>query len=294
MKNHIYLFICLCVFLSCKNEVKQDTLPDVRDVISATPSLTPLWSTDTTLLTPESVIFDEKYGVYYVTCIGGLPPDAKDGDGYIARVDQQGVVQTPKWITGLNAPKGMALRNDTLYVADISDLVIIDVANNKIVKKIPIGGAQFLNDVDVTADGRIIFTDSNTNHIHMYDGKSSKVFFNSDTLGGPNGVYVDGDQLVMASFGSGKVYTLSLNNPVVEFKTDSIAGGDGVEKYSDGYFVSNWNGEVYFVDKDWKKTLLLDTKAEGRNAADIELVKKDNVLLVPEFFKNKVTAYKIN
>ena len=41
-----------------------------------------------------------------------------------------------EWATGLDAPKGMALANGQLYVADIDRLVEIDPATGKIVAQL--------------------------------------------------------------------------------------------------------------------------------------------------------------
>jgi sugar lactone lactonase YvrE len=290
----IFTFFSFTIF-SCKEnkkEVKLEVAPVIEKKVQ--PELKLVWQTDTTLRTPESVIFDEKYGTYYVSCINNVPPDKKDKDGYIAKVDQQGKVMKLNWISGLSAPKGMAIKGDTLYVADIDELVIINIKAAKVVNRIKVKGAKFLNDVDIDLNGLVYFSDTGANAINTFDGKEVKLFASGETLGGPNGIFIENDKLVVATFGKGNVYTLNKSNPKPEFKVDTLPGGDGVEKYNDGYLISNWNGEVYYVHSDWKKYLILDTKAEKRNAADIEFVPEQNLMLVPEFFGNRVSAYKIN
>ncbi len=47
------------------------------------------------------------------------------------------------WVTGLNAPKGMALVKNTLWVADVDQMVAIDITEGKILKSIPVEGAGF-------------------------------------------------------------------------------------------------------------------------------------------------------
>ncbi|MEP0712750.1 MAG: ATP-binding protein, partial [Algoriphagus sp.] len=59
------------------------------------------------------------------------------------------------------------------------------------------------------------------------------------------------------------------------------------------YVASRWAGEIYFVSGDGE-TLLLDTKSEESNTADIGFIPEDNIVLVPTFFKNKVVAYKLD
>src|SRR6266571_1131008 len=75
-------------------------------------------------LTPESVLHDPVQDIYFVSNING-GPTAKDNNGFISRVRPDGAVENLKFIEGghggatLNAPKGLALRGDTLWVADI-------------------------------------------------------------------------------------------------------------------------------------------------------------------------------
>jgi hypothetical protein len=297
MKQTFMLFAIILLAISCKSKQEPSNVAtpaiDTTKVEIAMPVLTKRWETDTLLKTAESVIFNKTLGVFYVSCIGAVPPDAKDKDGFIAKVDQQGKIMQLKWITGLSGPKGMAIKGDTLFVADITDLVMINITSSKILKKIPIKGAKFLNDVDIDANGLVYISDTGTNSVHSYDGKTVQSFAVNEALGGPNGIYNEGERLVMASFGKGQVYTVNKADQKVEMKVDSFAGGDGVEAFRDGYLISNWNGEVYYIDKEWKKHILLDTKSDKINAADIEFVPSQNLLLVPGFFGNKVTAYDV-
>src|SRR5258707_2917915 len=73
--------------------------------------------------TPESVLHDSTQDIYFVSNINGSPT-AKDNNGFISRVRPDGAIENLKFIEGghgatLNAPKGLALAGDTLWVADI-------------------------------------------------------------------------------------------------------------------------------------------------------------------------------
>lgn len=292
MKNLILPFAALVLgIFSCKPTQSETGIAE--EVVNAIPTLTEAWTTDTlSLRTPESVIYDADNNIYYVSCIGGVPPEAKDGDGYIAVLGADGQIIDTAFVKGLNGPKGLGLFNGKLYVSDIDEVVIIDIASKAIDKRMKIEGAAFLNDIDVSSSGVVYISDSGTNKVHqLVDGVISLLYAGED-LGGPNGIYVQDSSLMMASFGSGKAYTLSLTNPNVTILNDSIPGSDGVEKYQDGFLISNWNGEVFYLGADNSKHLLLDTKP-ARNAADIEYNASAKLLLVPEFFANSVTAYNV-
>lgn len=297
MRNLLLLLVLASCLTACKKDskasMKMDTPKDTNTSMKM-PKLTKAWESSMDLSTPESVLYDKEMGIYYVSCIGAVPPTAKDGDGYIATIDQRGKLIKKEFAKGLSAPKGMAMDDKHLYVADITDLVVIERNTGNLVKRLPIAGSEFLNDVAISNNGVVYFSDSNTGIIHSYDGESVKTFTRDSLVNGANGVYVDGDELIVASFASGDVLKVSADGSQVNKIAQGIDNGDGVEGYRNGYFISNWKGEVHFVGKDGSSTLLLDTKQDKINAADIELDRDHNLLLVPTFFDNKVVAYHVN
>src|SRR6187551_1791566 len=92
-----------------------------------------LWETEPLLKVPESALFTKN--VIYVSIIDG-EPWAADNKGGIGKVGTNGKIIDANWITGLSAPKGMAIVGDLLYVADIHDVVAISISKGKIDHKI--------------------------------------------------------------------------------------------------------------------------------------------------------------
>src|SRR5690606_23876579 len=97
------------------------------------PQLIHQWTTDTLLTTNESVIYDKKRNILYVSNIAGKP-DSLDGNGFISKVDLMGKITDTMWVEGLDAPKGMGIIEDTLYVTDIDDVVKINIETGEILK----------------------------------------------------------------------------------------------------------------------------------------------------------------
>src|SRR5690606_16026969 len=89
-----------------------------------------------------------------------------------------------QWATGLNAPKGMAILDDKLYVTDIDELVEINIADSAITNRFPVQGAAFLN--DVATDGKkVYFSDSQTGKVHVLeDGKVNTVAEGMEAING--------------------------------------------------------------------------------------------------------------
>ena len=76
-----------------------------------------VWSLDG-FKTPESVLYDAKRNVLYVTNIAGEAAE-KDGVGYLSQVSPDGKLKTAEWVKGFDAPKGLVMKGDTLFVTDI-------------------------------------------------------------------------------------------------------------------------------------------------------------------------------
>ena len=60
------------------------------------------WETDSVWKVPESVLYDYKHHVLYVTNIDGKDPWVKDGVGSIGKLSTDGRVIAVEWVTGLN------------------------------------------------------------------------------------------------------------------------------------------------------------------------------------------------
>jgi hypothetical protein len=118
------------LFSQCGPKKTEEVVTEVVEV--KTPTLTLLWETADSLATNESVLFDETTGILYVSNIEGQDPQQKDGKGSIAILSKEGKILNPAWVTGLNAPKGMAISSGKLYVTDIDHLIEIDLATSKI------------------------------------------------------------------------------------------------------------------------------------------------------------------
>ncbi|MEN2281866.1 ATP-binding protein [Algoriphagus sp. SE2] len=294
MKNLLKPFLfgigASILFVQCSpQKTEEDSATETIVVEDAkTPTLTMVWETPETLITCESVLYDDSTGTIYVSNIEGSPTD-KDGKGSISIIDKEGNIITQEWITGLNAPKGMAISNGKLYVTDIDQLIEIDIQAAKISNTYPIEGAEFLNDV-ASHDGKIYFSGMNKGLLHVLDGGSVSTVSEGNAL--LNGVAVDTNGKIYGLDGSGlKMINSDGSSSIIN---STVTGGDGLIILDGGNFVATrWAGEIYFVSGDGE-TLLLDTKDAGSNTADIGFIPEENLVLVPTFMKNKVVAYKLD
>lgn len=252
--------------------------------------LTPLWSAPD-LPVPESVLFvaDKKSSYLLVSLIDG-DGAAADGNGGIAKLSLDGEVIEKEWITGLNAPKGMTIVQNNLYVADLTEVVIIDIKKQKILKKIPIAGAVFLNDITANSSGIVYVSDTRTNKIYRLEKDQPTLYV--ENVSNANGLKAIGPNLVV---GAGQELLLfGADKKPLTLAKGFAQGIDGIEMTERGEFiVSCWPGLIYYVFADGKIQLLLDSQADKINTADIGFDPATKTLFVPNFFKNSVTAYQL-
>jgi sugar lactone lactonase YvrE len=249
-----------------------------------------LWETDSVLKVPESVLFDGDNKVLYAANIDGTDPWGKDGKGSVAKVGLDGKVIAVEWVSGLNAPKGMGLYKGKLYVADLNELVVIDIAGSKIEKKIVVTGAEGLNDVSVSKAGTVYVSDSKLKKIFVVKDGISELFL--DTLKGPNGVLMRGDDFYLLD--AGGMYKMNKDKTLTKI-TDGMDGGtDGIENISgNDFIVSCWQGVVWYVSADGSKQQLLDSRGDKKNTADIGMDAKNKIIYVPTFWRNTIVAYRV-
>ncbi|HEX9957470.1 MAG TPA: SMP-30/gluconolactonase/LRE family protein [Fibrella sp.] len=258
--------------------------------------LVKVWESDTTLRVPESVLFDHTTDIIYVANIEGKS-DELDGSGFISQMSLDGKITNLRWATGLNAPKGMGLYRGKLYVTDVYRLVEINTATGQVEKTYDAIDQKnaFLNDVTVAKDGTVYVSDSRFDKIYRLKDGKWEVLISGEQLNKPNGVLADGkESILVGSTKTGALRRLDLATLKMTTIADGMAATDGiVTDGKSGYFVSDWNGQVFFVDKNGVKESLLDTRTGKINSADIEYVKSRKLILVPTFFKNTVVAYHV-
>lgn len=247
-----------------------------------------IWETDSVINLPESVLPDIKNKILYVSVMGNNPND-KDGIGGIAKLNLDGKVVDMDWVTGLNAPKGLARLGNIMYAADVTDVVVIDIAKAKVMLKIPIDSSVFLNDITVSDKGVVYVSDTRTKRIHKIEKNKPSVYM--EDIAGVNGLKAIGTDLFIA--GGKTVWKADAQKKMTRI-AEIPHGGDGLEPVGNGDFLlTSWGGYVYYVYANGKHDVLLDTTLEKKNTADLGYDPVKKILYVPTFYKKSVMAYQL-
>jgi len=263
-----------------------------------------LWTTEG-FKNPESALFDAARQKIYVSNVDG-DPTAKDGAGHISLVNPDGTIETAEWVSGLDAPKGLALSGTTLYVADIDRLVAIDVTTGTVSGSWTAEGAQFLNDTTVDGQGRVYVSDMATNSIYMFDGSAITLWLQDNGLEHPNGLKADGGRLVVGTWGAdmqadfttpvpGHLIAVDLTTKAISDVGSNAPIGnlDGLEPDgAGGWLATDWMaGTLFRIGADGNAETLLDLDA---GSADIGIVTGGTTtVLIPMMNSNTLVAHSV-
>lgn len=249
------------------------------------------WKTPADLRIPESVCYDPETDIIYVANIRGNPAE-KDGNGFISRLSRSGEIINLKWVNGLNAPKGMGVFRGKLYVSDIDEVVRMDIGSGVIDARYKASGAQFLNDITIDPEGKVYISDSRGGSIYRITGGHIEKWLDHQLLENPNGLFFENGMLLAGT--ANAVIRIDPDNKQAGMYIENMGGIDGLVPDGKGsYLISDWSGHVHLVKPGGTKILLLDSTPAGINAADIDYIVSDSLLLVPTFSDNRVMSYKL-
>jgi glucose/arabinose dehydrogenase len=261
---------------------------------------------------PESAIYDADQDVYFVSNIEGRSAE-KDGRGFISRVPAGDGVKETRWINSgvagvtLNAPKGMAIVGDTLWVSDIDVVRAFNRKSGALISTVNLAGrgATFLNDIAVGGDGAIYITDSqivfdargNTTHrgtdrvFRIDKERDASIAIELDRLGRPNGIVWDKVRktFVIVPMGSDTLWGWR-GGPALELLGRGPGQFDGVNFSADSTLLvaSKATSSIYSL-RNGRLTPVIQNLPD---VADIGLDTKRGLILVTLTSRNRVELYR--
>ncbi len=264
-----------------------------------------LWTAKEGLLQPESVVYDSERDLLYVSNVNG-DPALEDGNGFISKIEARtGKVQKAEWLTGLNAPKGLGLRGDLLYIADVKQLVVMNVATGTLVRRYEAPQAKFLNDVATGPDGSVYISDMLDNAIYRLKHGVFRKWLASPALESPNGLYAERLRLVVGSWGvlgqgfatqtPGRLLSVPFlrQKPVPVGNMKPCCNLDGiVSDQKGGFYATDYMaGQLLYFGASGNQTVLA---SPGQGAADLTYLIARRWLAVPMLQNNELRMYKVN
>ncbi|MEC7582998.1 MAG: SMP-30/gluconolactonase/LRE family protein [Planctomycetota bacterium] len=252
--------------------------------------------------TPESVLYDEAQDLYLVSNISGSPT-GKDNNGYIAKMRPDGTVDSA-WIRGgsngvtLHAPKGMAVDDRWLYVADIDVVRKFDRVSGAPAGAVAIEGASFLNDLSVAPDGELWITDTGLNpdftpsgtaavYVLGVDGEVRKVASGPE-LGLPNGIVARDKGAYVVTWDPGSWLQVDKKGRITELLRTEHGKLDGLVRLPSGkWLCSSWDGRCLY-EFNVQGGVSVVPSLEVDQPADIGFDHRRGRVLIPLFGGDRV------
>ncbi|MEM7359781.1 MAG: hypothetical protein AAF431_11840 [Pseudomonadota bacterium] len=241
---------------------------------------------------PESAIVDVARERIYVSNVNGY---TENGLGYLTALDLNGEAVAEKWIEGINAPTGLAISGDTLYVVDFNRLLEIDISQAKVRATYPVTEDNpGLNDVTVSPSGDVFVSSSNLAAIYKLQDGSLQSWVQDDQLKWANGVLAEESRLIVAGF---HLMNIDLASKVVtpfsagaEFQ--ALEDLESIEADGDqGYYLTQIGDKpIMHISEEGKLSVALTRKGYS---ADIDYQPKRKMMVVPRA-EDTVYAYRVD
>ncbi|HEX7508093.1 MAG TPA: hypothetical protein VF550_15050 [Polyangia bacterium] len=221
---------------------------------------------DAGLQTPECALWDAEQDVYFVSNINGSPT-AVDGNGFISKIGPEGKVIELKFIESgkkgseLNAPKGMAIAGNILYVADLDTVRKFDRRSGKPRGKIAIKDAIFLNALTVSPDRKVLyvsdsavkingsFSGTGADAVYAIDLRKSSVkpLIQDKALHWPNGLLADASGVWVVSLGANELIHVNYKGELGAVTKLPKGSLDGIVKLADNsLLISSWEASAVY------------------------------------------------
>ncbi len=232
---------------------------------------------------PESMIYDNSSGRYFVSNFGS-------GEILLSDVDGNA---TTYFSEGIDSPAGLFIKGDTLFVANPTTIACISLSADTLITSIPIVGSSRLNDITSDFNGSLYITDSDLGYIYRLDLTTGYYGIFSDEIVFPNGIIFESVQnrILFCSSTTNYIYQLNLTDSTcTSLAKPPATGCDGLAEDNCGnIYVSCWSdGAIYAFPNSFDRPA---TNVIGgfSGPADISIDTVNNLLMIPQMSGNGIT-----
>ncbi len=253
------------------------------------------WETSSDFMIPESAVYDSERNVFYVSNYDMYNNSGPTGTQFISKVSAEGKIEKLKWVEGLGKPTGMAIFRDKLYVVERRGLAEVDLASGEVLERHQTPNSIFLNDIAIDQSGQAYISDSSKGVIYRFSEGEFEEWLSGDQIGAPNGLHIYDGNLIIGNSADNRLKAADLDTKEVTTIANLGSGIiDGIRTDKNGnYIVSHWEGRIYRVSQTGQVTRLLDVTPSRCYCADFEYVVEKDLMIVPAFFNNRLTAYQL-
>jgi DNA-binding beta-propeller fold protein YncE len=259
--------------------------------------------TVTELQSPYSFVNDPLEKNYFISSVNG-DAETADNNGFITKLNPNGKLLNLKFIQGgkddvtLHAPKGMALVEHVLYVADLDTLRGFDTTTGRPVMALTIRSPSTsrseslptsLSDVTFDGKGHLYCSDQKANTIYRVDlvTQTVAVLTTDHSLAGPTGlaVHPKSGQIIAVSWEKGKISEVSPEGVVTELFSNGFFSnrfqnlrGVDFDRWGNMYVSDFTTGKVWRMSWDKRFQVIAEFLP---SPGDLSIDRANNLILVP-------------
>jgi hypothetical protein len=233
------------------------------------------------------VVWDGAREVYLVSNVCGF---AANGKGYLSRLTAAGELETARWVEGLDAPAGMVVAGDSLWVVDLEVVRELSLEDGRELSRVALpDDARAPNDIAISG-GVIYVTDSFHNAIYAIENGSVEILVQDDRLRFANGIHAEGGRLWV---GGETVREIDLESgrigpPLGPLQLTDV---DGIEGDGNGGLVfSLVGGPVIHLPATGAAAVLA---TEGLSSANLLYRPENRLAVVPQGTDMGIVAFRL-
>jgi len=254
---------------------------------------------------PACFIIDPDTGMYYVANVAGsrrikdstahitkIYPDGKRIDRLFIRSGRHGIV--------LNAPNGLAILGNDLFVADIDVVRRFDKNSGRLTGIIDLKllGARSLHSIAISPEGLLFVSDTGSNTIFKIDLNMSyrvTILARGEGLGPPKGMVYENrhQRLLVTTSNSGKIIAVDMQGQFLTVYKGEFKGLDGIDLDRQGdIIVADFTaGKIVRIKKYSTVEILREHMV---TPAGLSFDTRNNQVLVPSFDGNMVFTFALD
>lgn len=212
------------------------------------------------------------------------------GTGFLTLLDEDGQILDWRVVSELDAPLGMAIAGDSLFVVDSNRVHVFRWPGYALQETIELD-TKVANDIAVAADGTLYLTDTAMGRVVVITADRVQSILPVDiefTMA--NGIAIDGNHLFV---GGKRLWRVNLGNHSVEIiGNQKLSDIDGIEFEADGTLqVTPVGGPLI---RYWSTGRTEILSGEGVSSANHGFAAKLNLALIPTGYDNTVIAIRID
>ena len=253
------------------------------------------------LESPQSFLADPATNSYFISNVNG-EPTARDNNGFITKLNGNAEIIGFKFIAGgrngttLHAPKGMALVENILYIADLDTLRAFDKNTGQSIISVTFPAqksstaSMSLFDIAAGREGLLYVSDMAGNTVYQVDTAHQhriSVLVHDDRLAGPAGlaVHPKTGHVVAVSWDKGHIMDITPDGMLTELVSNSFftsrfqnLSGVDFDRWGNMYVSDLTKGKVWRMQPNKKFQVIAEYLP---TPADIGVDRINNLILVP-------------